>query len=377
MQNLAPELSIFGLPTGVSKEATAILKSRIYRLVNNFAYENNLQEANILIGSKDLMNRVITQSRPVMTPRSGEDDTSTEVMARKYVSTEPRCSYDNLILPDQTMADIVAGVSVIKIAHKVFEEWGLRKIEPYPRTALNFHGPSGTGKTLAAHGIASYLGKKIILGSYADIESKYHGDGPKNVEAIFYAAERDDAVLFIDEAESLLSKRLLNVTQGSESAINSMRSQLLICMERFKGVVIFATNLVQSYDSAFETRVRDIYFPLPDEECRRKIWMVHLPATLPLSNDVSADRLAREVPDINGRDIRNAVIDAATRVALNGSAEVGMNDLLSSVERLRQARERGRPGKDEPAVGAEINQHDQQIREGVLKRLAGLTAAAA
>jgi SpoVK/Ycf46/Vps4 family AAA+-type ATPase len=92
---------------------------------------------------------------------------------------------------------------------------------------------------------------KIIEASYAHIKSMYHGEGPKNVEALFYAAQAQNAILFIDEADSLLSRRLTNVNQGSEQAINSMRSQLLICLERFKGVVIFATNLVQNYDPAF------------------------------------------------------------------------------------------------------------------------------
>jgi hypothetical protein len=36
------------------------------------------------------------------------------------------------------------------------------------------------------------------------------------------------------------------VTQGSEQAINSMRSQLLICLEAFSGAVIFSTNLVEN-----------------------------------------------------------------------------------------------------------------------------------
>jgi hypothetical protein len=54
----------------------------------------------------------------------------------------------------------------------------------------------------------------------------------QNIEAIFHAARRDDAVLFIDQAESLWSKRLLNVAEGAEVAINSVPSQLLICLER-------------------------------------------------------------------------------------------------------------------------------------------------
>ena len=181
--------------------------------------------------------------------------------------------------------------------------------------------------------------KQILVASYAQIESKFHGDGPKNVEAIFYAAERDQAVLFIDEADSLLSKRLTNVTQGSEQAINSMRSQLLICLEQFKGVVIFATNLVANYDRAFETRVRNVHFPLPDRENREAIWRQHLffEAGPPLAEDISLTELA-EVDNVCGRDIKNAVIDAALRVAQDNRANITMQDLSDALTQIKASR---------------------------------------
>ena len=138
-------------------------------------------------------------------------------------------------------------------------------------------GASGTGKTMAAEAIANKLNKKILEVSYADVESKFHGEGPKKVKAIFLAASRENAVLFFDEADSLLSRRLTNVTQGSEQAINSMRSQLLICLEQFKGIVIFATNLVANYDKAFLTRLISVEFTTPDAPTRKRIWDIHLP----------------------------------------------------------------------------------------------------
>jgi len=146
------------------------------------------------------------------------------------------------IVPDTVKEELLSAIDVIRVEKQVFHDWGLKKIEPFPRTCLNFYGQPGTGKTLAAHAIAQILGRPILIASYAEIESKFHGDGPKNVQAIFYAAERDNAVLFIDEADSLLSKRLTEVTQGSEQAINSMRSQLFICLEGFRGIVVFTTR---------------------------------------------------------------------------------------------------------------------------------------
>jgi SpoVK/Ycf46/Vps4 family AAA+-type ATPase len=165
----------------------------------------------------------------------------------------------------------------------------------------------------------------------------YHGEGPKNVEAIFMAAERENALLFIDEADSLLSKRLTNVNQGSEQAINSMRSQLLICLERFRGVVIFSTNLVQNYDKAFETRVRHVNFPMPDEICRKKIWEKHLPDKMPKAKDVLVEELAK-VDDVCGRDIKNAVIDAAMRAARKGKTLIELTDLLRAIKGIKKSR---------------------------------------
>ena len=157
--------------------------------------------------------------------------------AKAYTPVEPAYSFDRVILPEDVLEKIESTINILRYERKVFDEWGLYEIQPNPSSSLSFFGPSGTGKTMAAEAIAQKLGKKILKVSYADVESKYHGEGPKMVKAIFLAAKNEDAVLFFDEADSLLSKRLTNVSQGSEQAINSMRSQLLICLEEFRGIV--------------------------------------------------------------------------------------------------------------------------------------------
>ena len=116
-----------------------------------------------------------------------------------------------------------------------------------------------------------------------------------------------------------------------------MCSQLLICLEKFHGVVIFATNLVENYDRAFETRVRHIQFPMPNTEARAVIWRKHLPGKLPLAANVSIEKLA-EIEDVCGRDIKNAVIDAAIRTARNNKDCVEMQELVEAVNRIKSAR---------------------------------------
>ena len=331
--------NVLNMPPDLSAAEAAVFRSRISIALEDLKehYKGEIPELFVSFG-KPMAE--IPESGQQKNSSGNEEDT---LPAKTLPAVEPKYKFEQLVLSEEILNDIRHKISLFQLRNLVFEEWGLKTIEPYPRSALNFYGPPGTGKTMAAHAIAQFLGKKIILATYAEIESKYHGDGPKNVKAVFQNAEEANAVLFIDEADSLLSQRLSNVTQGSEQAINSMRSQLLICLEKFSGLVIFSTNFVENYDKAFETRVSNIKFEMPDTDSRRKIWQQHLPAQLPLQNDVNLQVLAEEIDDICGRDIKNAVIDAALKVAYAKTHEgrttpLGMDDLRESVLRIKKAR---------------------------------------
>ena len=295
--------------------------------------------------------------------------------AEMYVSVNPAYSFDRVILPDKVKENRYAALSILQYEKKVFDDWGLYEIQPRPSSSMSFFGPSGTGKTMAAEAIAEKLGKKILKVSYADVESKYHGEGPKMVKAIFKAAERDEAVLFFDEADSLLSKRLTNVSQGSEQAINSMRSQLLICLEEFKGIVIFATNLVINYDHAFLTRLISIEFVNPDEETRKKIWDVHIKPVddgkihrlnIPLGDDVDTNELAKKYEFV-GREIRNAVISACVSAAMNNKNIVDQKDFVTACDKIVEEKESLLKAKDHTLDSRSENIIKQAVIEKIKK----------
>jgi SpoVK/Ycf46/Vps4 family AAA+-type ATPase len=316
------------IPTASEKDIF-LLKTKIGSAVESLISKKDIDVISILIKEGELDNLQPNQTK-------AKESMPIEIRAENYQSRQPIFRFDKLILPERVRDNILISISLIEKEKHIFDIWGLREIEPFPRTVLNFYGPPGTGKTFAAHAIAHKLGKNILVATYADIESMYHGVGPQNLEAIFYAAERDKAVLFIDEADSLLSKRLKNVTQGSEQAINSMRSQLLLCLEKFKGISIFSTNLVENYDKAFETRVKHILFPHPDESCRRDLWKIHLPEKLPLV-DICLDSLAK-VDDICGRDIKNAVVTAALEAAFHDRQTISHTDLMNAIQNIKNSK---------------------------------------
>ena len=324
------KIQICGIPSDLPIDKAAIFRSRLLLAYSDI--RPLLSEPLPIISIGDIRQKEQTEA-----PLSGENRTISDSPDIRYLPQKPLYTFEQLILPEDTLEAIRNAIELLKVEKIVFDDWGLRAIEPNPRVALNFYGPPGTGKTLAAHAIANYLHKTILIASYAEIESKYHGDGPKNVKAIFAAAEKQDAILFIDEADSLLSKRLLNVTQGSEQAINSMRSQLLICLEQFHGTVIFATNLIENYDTAFETRIQHVAFKMPDVSCRERIWKVHLPAELPLAPGLSTSYLAKSIDDVCGRDIKNTVIRTAVQAAIHHT-NITQQALLDMAARIKATR---------------------------------------
>src|SRR5829696_9948789 len=146
------------------------------------------------------------------------------------------------------------------------------------------------------------------------------GETPKNVAAVFRLARQEQAVLFFDEADAIASRRSTSVDHGFQRESNTVVNVLLQELERFNGVVIFATNLAANFDPAFERRIRThVLFEMPGESEREQIWRVQLhPARTPLAADVDFQALARRY-QVSGGDIRNAVLKAA----LTAAAEPG------------------------------------------------------
>src|SRR6201995_3203456 len=142
------------------------------------------------------------------------------------------------------------------------------------------------------------------------------GETSKNVASLFRTARDEQSVLFFDEADAIAARRSTFVDSGSQRESNSVVNVLLQELERYTGVVIFATNLATNLDPAFERRIRThVLFELPGEAERARIWGVQLhPTRTPLAPDVDFNDLARRY-EVSGGDIQNAVLKAALAAA--------------------------------------------------------------
>ena len=118
-------------------------------------------------------------------------------------------------------------------------------------------------------------------------------------------------------------------------------------------IVIFATNLVDNYDKAFETRVRHKHFTKPNYKARREFWRKHLPIELPQKQDVSIEELAK-IEDICGRDVKNAVIDSAVRIARSGKQFLELDDLIEAIERIKNSRITSQPSNSQKLTPEEL-----------------------
>lgn len=233
---------------------------------------------------------------------------------------EPKWKLDEVYLKAEARDEIEVALTMAVQGHKLFHEWKLKGNKQDGRAViLNFWGKPGTGKTMVAEAIAHHLGKSLLVVNYAELESKYVGETPKNIKAVFEKAREKDAVIVFDEADSFLGKRLTGVTQSADYGVNITRSVMLMELENYNGIVIFTTNLIENYDEAFKRRIlSSIEFDLPDELGRKVIWAHHIPETLPLHSDITNELLAQKYIELSGADIKDIVLFAATNCLAEG-----------------------------------------------------------
>ena len=111
---------------------------------------------------------------------------------------------------------------------------------------LCFYGAPGTGKTALAEHIARSLERPLLVKQASDLMSKYVGETEQHMAAMFREAEAEKAVLLLDEADSFLQDRRGAQRTYEVTEVNEM----LQGMERYNGIFICTTNLLDRIDQA-------------------------------------------------------------------------------------------------------------------------------
>lgn len=239
-------------------------------------------------------------------------------------------------IPETTMED-VKGLKEVKEVVKsfVFMAENQSLVKHYKidgGLGMLMYGAPGTGKTLFAEAVANAMQLPLFVVTPADIYKSYVGESEQAVKQIFEEIEncKDGAVLFVDECESIFSKR----GEGTKDYKSAVTTELLQRMSGFgvdgsKRVMIAATNRPDEIDPAYLRYKRFshiVHIPPPDAEAKRAIIESKLKG-IKLASDINVDKILAKT-DLSNNDnqlIRGymysaadicGIIEEACRIAL-------------------------------------------------------------
>lgn len=248
---------------------------------------------------------------------------------------KPHYTWDDIVLPPDTLAQLQEICNSIRNRQKVFWEWGFeQKFSLGKGLNVLLAGPPGIGKTMSAEIIANELRLDLYKIDLSCVVSKYIGETEKNLGRIFREAETSNCILFFDEADALFGKRT-EVKDSHDRYANIEVNFLLQKMEEYDGIVLLATNMRKNLDAAFTRRLHYVVdFPFPDENLRASIWQRSFPGELPVSPDIDFQFLAGRFK-VSGGNIKNVAINSAFLASSNGG-KVNMENIILALKREYQ-----------------------------------------
>jgi len=250
---------------------------------------------------------------------------------------EPKKSLDDVVLNDKTKKtlDLLLRQVDKKVVDKL-KKWGIKEKKKGIDARIIFYGAAGTGKTITALALAKSLKKQVLSFDCSKILSMYVGESEKNVRKIFDEYKelsiktKTEPVLLLNEADQFLSNRVSGQISGSDKMHNQMQNIFLEQIERFDGILVATTNLLDSIDKAFSRRFNyKIEFLKPEKNQRKTLWEKLLPKNLPLEDSFDIDKLAKS--KLTGGQIEMIVKNTAYKLAIEDEPVFKTNDFLEEI----------------------------------------------
>jgi cell division protease FtsH len=263
-------------------------------------------------------------------------------MKEKGGVQETGVTFDDIAGADAAKQDLQEVVDFLKHP-ETYTQLGAK----IPKGIL-LYGPSGTGKTTLAKGVAGEAGVPFFACSGSEFVEMFVGVGSSRIRNLFEQAQKAaPCIVFIDEIDAVGRRRSGgDGNMGGSTEHDQTINQLLTCMDGFnenQGIIVMgATNRVDVLDDAllrpgrFDRR---ILVELPDRVGRSGILKIHTKGK-PVSANVSLESLSKRTAGFSGADLESLCNEAAIYAAREKDKEIQTRHFDMAFEKLTMGEER-------------------------------------
>jgi len=274
----------------------------------------------------------VNDSFSIQTVLNDETDARAQAME---VDSSPDVRYEDIGGIDEQIREVREAVEEPLINPGQFREAGID-----PPSGVLLYGPPGTGKTMLAKAVANETDATFIKMAGSELVRKFIGEGSRLVRDLFdLAAEKEPAIIFIDEIDAIASKRTESKTSGDAEVQRTMM-QLLSKMDGFEDRgeirIVAATNRFDMLDRAILRPGRFdrlIEVPEPNVEGRKRIFEIHT-RDMNVADSVTYEGLAERTEGYSGAEIASVATEAGMFAIRDGRTEVRTEDFENAIDKL-------------------------------------------
>lgn len=266
--------------------------------------------------------------------------------AKLFSKDNPKVTFRDVAGVDEAKKELEEVVDFLKNPQK-YRALGART----PKGLL-LVGPSGTGKTLLARGLAGEAGVPFFSMAGSEFMEMLVGVGASRVRDLFNTAKKNSpSIIFIDEIDAIGRMRSMGVVGGHDEREQTL-NQILVEMDGFTPsehvIIVAATNRGDLLDPAllrpgrFDRRV---VLDLPDLEGRKAILKIHIQGK-PVESNIDWDKVSKRTVGFSGADIENMLNEAAISAASKNKKIVEFEDIEEAATKVKLGPEKKRLQSD-------------------------------
>lgn len=227
------------------------------------------------------------------------------------------------VMSSFTMKDLVCTQNVQEELEYFIKERrqadALAKMDIPVSNKILLHGPSGCGKTLSAYVLAGELNCPLIIVNLGTVISSKLGETSKNLTQIFKTADKEKAIVLLDEFDSLGKIRDYDQDHGEMKRVVNTILQLFDFVSQ-DTIIIAATNQLQMIDEALIRRFDlSIKIDLPNSEQVHALIQYTIKDRFVFDNEqTKEDIISSECQKLSYYVIKRALLNAIKRNILDG-----------------------------------------------------------